>query len=426
MFTEVNQASYSPDNQLSITGLTTAGEPSTLKNLHITKALQDLGTERKKWPNAGILSKCIGLIQFALAEASGDLKSNKALVQFQESINALERSMEQEEAPQETAVCLMLAYCYVEELQAGSEQKTSEDYTELIDDLLRQLPVEVITKITSACAQRGERYFTNKLATLGFNFLKQELIIRRQLQLISPDNVETWLQLENTAHNLIKRCDDKGWKNIAQQIALGLEEWKSDIKESEKGTDTLDPRLAELAEFERATKAYLSHNDLKSALSPSEEHTALIKVIYQDHAPMEYYGKILIDSYESTIDIYDELEQGQKGDDMLLEMAAHIQSLHQAHPHDEYFPNALSTCYEALAERRLAQSNLSEAIYFYQSSLTLIELLISMQEDFEEYRNYQLETLKKLIELTKKAGDLTSADQFIHQISELESNTLLN
>lgn len=389
------------DQAFNFTGQDTEGNTKTLSGLETDKSIEILEAQRKLFPNAAILSKCLGLAQLSMGEVAIAENNSAASAYFQESINSLERALEQEPEDSEACQNLTLSYCYVEELEETKEN--SEDYSELINDLLLHISPEVLSEIAKACAIRGRIYFEEGKITLGFNFLKQELFLWRHQQLLTPQNGVIWQRLEASAKNLIKRCIAQGWTGVAKQLEKQLTEW---TKESsvEEDPDSLDPRLAEAAEFERAGKAYLSHKDKTSAMKCFENHTSLMKLIYQGHAPMPCYAELLIDSYIRTIDLFYETESTRIAEAFQRELIELMEALLITYPQNEFYLNSLSACCEALAERKLDNQDLAEALVLYQQSLHLNEKLILVDKERQEYQANKLGILKKLAELHAQTG----------------------
>lgn len=399
---------------LNITGRDQQDNTKTITGLDIDQSMGDLEAQRRRFPNAAILSKCLGLAQLSIGEAA--LAENKPSITsyFQEAISSLERALEQEAGDPETTLNLTLAYCYAEDLEVDS----SEDYTEFISDLLAEVPMTVLPEIAAACSIRGSIYFDEEKTTLGFNFLKQELFLWRYQQLLDPKNSALQERLKTSAEDLIKRCHTLGWQNLAEQLASQLTAWVAELPDPVDSE--LDSRLVEAAEFERAAKAYLSHDDKASAIACFEDHTQLMKVIYQDHAPMDCYAEMLIESYVNVIDLHTELAQTEKADKHQRELVELLKSLLIAYPGTDFYLNSLSVCCEAMADRRLAQGKPADALPLYLESLAYNEKLATTEPAPEEYRNHQLGILKKLTALYTNLGDDQSSLHYQDKLARLE------
>lgn len=415
------------EGKLNITGTDKAGDSQTLTGLATADSIEQLEKQRRVFPNASIISKCLGLAQLSTGEAilaeeavpAGEDQQNPGY--FQESINSLERALEQEPGDPEATLYLTLAYCYAEDL----EGEISDDYAELVNDLLTEVPLTLLPEIAAACAIRGKIYFEENRATLGFNFLKQELFLWRHQQLLDPENTALLNRVKLSAEDLIQRCEQQGWKGIAAQLILQLPDWISSATHAEDA-DALDHRLAEAAEFERAGRAYLSHNDKASALTSFIDHTALMKVIYQDHAPMSCYADLLIESYIRLIDLHYELEQPDQGSDLQLELIALLESLLIPYPDSETYLNSLAACCESLAERRVSEGMPVKALALYLQSLSLNQHLSSLENDLEQYTNNQIAVLRKLIPLYHETGNEVAAHAYQQQIETLEESLSTN
>lgn len=376
------------EGRLNFSGCDQHGKAATVEGLPVAESLESLEALRRLSPNAAIISKCLGLAQLSTGEAALAEDQKNTPDYFQESIISLERALEQDHGDAESILNLVLAYCYAEDL----EEQGTDDYSELIDALLEEVPPALLPVIADACAIRGRVYFGEGRATLGFNFMKQELFLWRYQQLLAPQNTALRNSLAAKGDNLITQCIEQKWPGIADQLKQQIEVWLAETDEA----DSLDARLVEAAEFERAGKAYLSHKDKASALSCFEDHTSLMKVIYQDHAPMACYANLLIASYECLIDLYYQLELDEKGDLHQQEMIDLIEELLKAYPQDEFYLNALAACNEALAERRLTENKLTEARSLFNKSLEISKTLVLIDPEMEDYKNHQSNTLGRI------------------------------
>lgn len=406
------------EGKLNVTGTDAQGNLKTLSGLNIYESTSQLEAQRKRFPNVAIISKCLGLAQLSIGEAALAKNKPNATTYFQEAISSLERTLEQEPGDLEATLNLTLGYCYAEDL----EDTTSEDYAELIGDLLEEVPQALLPEIVAACAIRGRVYFEENKATLGFNFLKQELFLWRQQQLLDPLNLTLQERLKSSTEALIRRCEAQGWQNITQQLTAQLTEWTSQFSEN-NDADALDARLVDAAEFERAGKAYMSHNDKASAIERFEEHTILMKIIYQDHAPMSCYADLLIESYVRTIDLCHELEENSKGNTYQTELIELLKSLLTTYPENEFYLHSLSVCSEALADRHRDQQESADALTLYLQSLEMSEKLTAADQAPEDYYLHQLGILKKLTELYTQMGEHQEA-QVYHQRVTAIADTL--
>lgn len=380
----------------NITGRNTKEAIKTLTGIETEQCLEGLQSQRRLFPNTAIISKTLGLAQLSLGEATLAEDQKNTPEYFQESISSLERALEQDPGDPESTLNLVLAYCYAEDL----EEQGMDDYSELIDALLEEVPPTLLPVIADACAVRGRVYFGEGRATLGFNFMKQELFLWRYQQLLAPQNTELRNRLEANGSYLIKQCIEQKWFGIADQLKEQIEVWLAETAY----TDSLDARLVEAAEFERAGKAYLSHKDKVSALSCFEEHTSLMKLIYQDHAPLACYANLLIASYECLIDLYYQLNLDEKGDLYQQEMIDLIEELLKTYPQDEFYLNALAACNETLAERRLAENKLTEARSLFNKSLEISKTLVLIDPEMEDYKSHQSNTLRRIEVLKANPG----------------------
>ncbi|GEM_PF-4038793 len=403
------------EGRLNITGTDQADNPLIIKGLEIAKSIESLEKQRRTFPNAAIISKCLGLAQLSTGEAALTGGDQQARDYFQESINSLERTLEQEPGDPEATLHLTLAYCYAEDL----ESEASDDYAELVNDLLTEVSASLLPEIAIACAIRGKVYFEEGKATLGFNFLKQELFLWRHQQLLEPENPTLLDRVKQSTEDLIDRCREQGWQSIAEQLILQLPDWISSQDDAEDA-HSLDHRLAEAAEFERAGKAYLSHNDKTSALAGFIEHTRLMKVIYQDHAPSSCYADMLIESYIRLIDLYDDLGQFDNAAGSQSELIALLESLLIAYPDSETYLNSLAACCESLAERRISEGRPVKALELYLQSHSIHLHLTSLANAPEQYTLSQIEVLKKLAQLSLETGNEASAQDYGQKATELE------
>ncbi len=403
------------EGKLNIIGTDTQGEPKALSGLSIYESTSQMETQRKLFPNAAIISKCLGLAQLSIGEAALAENNPSATAYFQEAISSLERALEQEPGDLEATLNLTLGYCYADDL----EDSTSEDYAELISDLLEEVPITLLPEIVAACAIRGRVYFEENKATLGFNFLKQELFLWRQQQLIDPLNTTLQERLKSSTEALIRRCEVQGWQNITQQLTAQLTEWTAQFSES-NDEDALDTRLVDAAELERAGKAYMSHNDKASAIERFEAHTGLMKVIYQDHAPMSCYADLLIESYVRTIDLCYELKEHNKGNTHQIALMELLKSLLATYPENEFYIHSLSVCSEALADRHHSQQEPAEAIALYLQSLEMSEKLTVTDQAPEDYYLHQSGILKKLTELYMQMGKHQEARVYSERVTAIE------
>ncbi|GAB5527238.1 MAG: hypothetical protein Roseis2KO_51100 [Roseivirga sp.] len=403
------------EGRLNITGTDAQANLKTLSGLSIFETTSQLETQRKRFPNAAIISKCLGLAQLSLGEAALAENHSSAATRFQESISSLERALEQEPGDSEAILNLTLGYCYAEEL----EDTASEDYAELISELLEEVPQAWLPEIVTACAIRGRVYFEESKATLGFNFLKQELFLWRQQQLLDPLNPALQERLQSSAEALIRRCEAQGWQSIAQQLTAQLTEWTSQFSEKNEA-DALDARLVDAAEFERAGKAYMSHNDKAAAIEHFEKHTSLMKIIYRDHAPMSCYADLLIESYVRTIDLCYELEEDSKGNTYQTELMELLKSLLITYPKNEFYLHSLSVCSEAMADRHHNQQKLMDALALYRQSLEMSTKLTAADQAPEDYYLHQSDVLKKLIKLYTQMGEHQAARVYHQKVVAIE------
>ena len=82
VFREISHITLAANDLLQISGISDHNNSLILSGIEPKRFLENLTTERKRSPNQALLSHCLGLTQFALAEEFMGIENGKALIRF--------------------------------------------------------------------------------------------------------------------------------------------------------------------------------------------------------------------------------------------------------------------------------------------------------------------------------------------------------